>query len=332
MCDKELLVGYLYDEVDRGGAADDGVAPSRMRRVPERAEGPSRHPNPPCRVGAADSRARVPDGAGSGSGRVAGAAVVDLAGVGARRRRGSGSFGRVRNRKRRGQVRPGRPDGPHRRVARVSRPAGAGRRRRIDQAISAPTTRVSGAELQAIAIGFATSRPAGNGTRPVLTSVHVPATQPPAADVLRAVRQLIADSESRQEQELARRLSQVLRDVEGLRRVDLDRVQRALAEMQGVTDTTIIRQREIENHLLRVVTAEVAARRIAKQRCDCDERTCGHRSGNACASRGGFGAAASAGRAAAPRSDSVDGRRAVAGREARRRARSTGACSRSIRR
>jgi tellurite resistance protein len=86
----------------------------------------------------------------------------------------------------------------------------------------------------------------------VLTSAHVPATQPPSADVLRAVRQLISESESRQEQELARRLSQVLRDVEGLRRVDLDRVQRALAEMQGVTDTTIIRQQQIENHLLRV--------------------------------------------------------------------------------
>jgi tellurite resistance protein len=86
----------------------------------------------------------------------------------------------------------------------------------------------------------------------VLTSAHVPATQAPPADVLRAVRQLISESESRQEQELARRLSQVLRDVEGLRRVDLDRVQRALAEMQGVTDTTIIRQQQIENHLLRV--------------------------------------------------------------------------------
>ena len=42
------------------------------------------------------------------------------------------------------------------------------------------------------------------------------------------------------------------------------------------------------------------------------------RSGNACASRGGFGAAASTGRAAAQRSDSADGRRALEGREARR--------------
>jgi hypothetical protein len=93
---------------------------------------------------------------------------------------------------------------------------------------------------------------AAAGARPILTAAHIPSTQPSSADFLRTVRQLISDSESRQEQELARRLSQVLRDVEGTRRVDLDRVQRALAEMQGVTDTTIIRQQQIENHLLRV--------------------------------------------------------------------------------
>jgi anti-sigma factor RsiW len=88
--------------------------------------------------------------------------------------------------------------------------------------------------------------------RPVLASAHIPATQPSSADVLRTVRQLIAESEGRQEQELARRLTQMLRDVEGMRRVDLDRVQRALAQMQGVTDTMIIRQQQTENHLLRV--------------------------------------------------------------------------------
>jgi hypothetical protein len=45
----------------------------------------------------------------------------------------------------------------------------------------------------------------------------------------------------------------VLRDVEAARRMDLDRTQRALVEVQGVADTTIIRQREMENHFLRVV-------------------------------------------------------------------------------
>ena len=48
------------------------------------------------------------------------------------------------------------------------------------------------------------------------------------ADVLRQVRQLLADSENRQQRELALRIGQVLRDVEGARRVDFDRIQRAL--------------------------------------------------------------------------------------------------------
>ena len=92
---------------------------------------------------------------------------------------------------------------------------------------------------------------ASRGTHTVLASAKTSAPQGP--DLLRAVRQLISESEGRQEQELARRISQVLRDVESARRVDLDRTQRALAEVQGVADTTIIRQREMENHFLRVV-------------------------------------------------------------------------------
>ena len=87
-----------------------------------------------------------------------------------------------------------------------------------------------------------------DGNRPVLASMH---TAQPSSD-LPYVRQLIADSESRQEQVLARRITQVLRDVEAARRVDFDRTQRALAEVQGVVDTTMIRQRETEN-VLRVV-------------------------------------------------------------------------------
>ena len=92
----------------------------------------------------------------------------------------------------------------------------------------------------------------GSGSGAVPASPRGAPTQP-APEVLRAVRQLVAGSESRQEQELARRISQVLRDVEAARRVDLDRTQRALVEVQGIADTTIIRQREMENHFLRAV-------------------------------------------------------------------------------
>ncbi len=89
-------------------------------------------------------------------------------------------------------------------------------------------------------------------SRPAMAAVHASAPAPASVD-LRQVRQLVAESESRQERELALRISQVLRDVEGARRVDLDRMQRGLAEVQGVADTTILRQREMENHFLRVV-------------------------------------------------------------------------------
>jgi hypothetical protein len=90
------------------------------------------------------------------------------------------------------------------------------------------------------------------GTRPILASVHT-GNAPAGPGDLRVVRQLIADSESRQEQELARRITQVLRDVEGARRIDFDRTQRALNAVQGVVDNTMIRQMQTESHVLRAV-------------------------------------------------------------------------------
>jgi len=50
------------------------------------------------------------------------------------------------------------------------------------------------------------------GNRPVMTAVHTASVQTPT-DTLRQVRQMLADSESRQERELALRIAQVLRDV-----------------------------------------------------------------------------------------------------------------------
>jgi Putative zinc-finger len=106
-------------------------------------------------------------------------------------------------------------------------------------------------ELQAISRRIGELE-AASRTQPTLASVHA-TTQPLPPDVLRTTRQLISDSESRQQRELALRISQVLRDVEGARRVDYDRTQRALQEVQGVADTTILRQNEMANHFLRVV-------------------------------------------------------------------------------
>jgi len=252
MCDKELLVGYLYDEVD---AAERRTMESHLLACAE------------CRGELKDLRGtrtrlaewapptpelefqmvRAPEAAASRGRRwsispawgLAAAAVLVLSVASA--------IANV-------EVKYG-PDGLTVRTgalrASPAQPAPVPGAVSTEGRAAADDPRLR-AELQAIALRIRDLEAGGNGARPVLTSAHAPATQPPSADVLRVVRQLISESESRQEQELARRLSQVLRDVEGLRRVDLDRVQRALAEMQGVTDTTIIRQQQIENHLLRV--------------------------------------------------------------------------------
>jgi hypothetical protein len=132
-------------------------------------------------------------------------------------------------------------------AARTVTPAGAAPASSI-QTVSAPGDLEVRRQLADVADRLRALETAGN-THAVLTSVHTPAAAP---NDLRIVRQMIADSESRQEQVLARRITQVLRDVEGARRIDFDRTQRALAEVQGVVDTTMIRQRETEN-VLRVV-------------------------------------------------------------------------------
>jgi anti-sigma factor RsiW len=67
--------------------------------------------------------------------------------------------------------------------------------------------------------------------------------------VLRQVRQIVADSEARQERELALRITQLLRDFEATRRTDLQRIQQNFAQVQGLTDTTILRQRAIQDQL-----------------------------------------------------------------------------------
>ena len=55
------------------------------------------------------------------------------------------------------------------------------------------------------------------------------------AELLRVVRRLIEDSEARQEGELARRILQVNRDVEVARRTDLDRLGRGMDEIRSTS-------------------------------------------------------------------------------------------------
>lgn len=72
------------------------------------------------------------------------------------------------------------------------------------------------------------------------------------ADMVKLVRQLIAQSEDRQQGELARRILQVNRDVEVARRTDLDRLGVGLEQVRRTTVDTYQRQKALEDHFMRV--------------------------------------------------------------------------------
>jgi hypothetical protein len=72
------------------------------------------------------------------------------------------------------------------------------------------------------------------------------------AEMLREVRKIIAESEGRQQRELALRVTQVVRDVDAARAGDLARVERGLRQIQGLTDAELIQHRYELDHLRRV--------------------------------------------------------------------------------
>jgi hypothetical protein len=90
------------------------------------------------------------------------------------------------------------------------------------------------------------ARPASPAPAAVSTSV-------PQSDLLRQVRLLIAESEKRQQGELAVLIGQVHRDVDAARRADFARLQQGLAQVQGLNDAQVLWQRQVEDRLLRVV-------------------------------------------------------------------------------
>ncbi len=73
------------------------------------------------------------------------------------------------------------------------------------------------------------------------------------ADMLRTVRRLISESEQQQQTTLARRILQLNSDVETGRRADFERLRQSIAQVQGATDATLFRQREFENQIMRAV-------------------------------------------------------------------------------
>jgi Putative zinc-finger len=70
-------------------------------------------------------------------------------------------------------------------------------------------------------------------------------------ELLRRVRFLIGESERRQQRELALRVGEVLRDVNGQRQADLMQIERSLGVIQSSTGVEIMRQRETINNIVR---------------------------------------------------------------------------------
>lgn len=83
------------------------------------------------------------------------------------------------------------------------------------------------------------------------TTAAAPQT-PSDAQLLTRVRALIDESEQRQQRELALRTTQVMRDFENQRRMDLAQIQGTFRQMEGVTGAQVREQRDVLNYLMRV--------------------------------------------------------------------------------
>ena len=73
-----------------------------------------------------------------------------------------------------------------------------------------------------------------------------------ADEMLRRVKTLIDQSESRQQRELALRLSDVVHDFDTQRQADMQRVDQNFGQLEGQTGTEVARQRELLNSLVKV--------------------------------------------------------------------------------
>jgi anti-sigma factor RsiW len=85
-----------------------------------------------------------------------------------------------------------------------------------------------------------------------LPAAVVPARTLTDADLLKRVRDLIDESERRQQRELALRVADVMRDVDSRRRADLVKIDRSLGAIQNNTGVEVMKQRELLNYLVRV--------------------------------------------------------------------------------
>jgi hypothetical protein len=76
------------------------------------------------------------------------------------------------------------------------------------------------------------------------------------AEILRRIREVVAEAESRQQTVVAQRLLQVVRDLDRQRQADLAAMQQGLGTYQGLTNAEIAQQRDMLNQLYRVAARQ----------------------------------------------------------------------------
>jgi hypothetical protein len=76
------------------------------------------------------------------------------------------------------------------------------------------------------------------------------------AEIIRRVRAILAESEGRQQRELAYRIQQVAREAESQRQADFASIRQGLGQIQGTTEIEVARHREMLDYLYRVAAQQ----------------------------------------------------------------------------
>jgi hypothetical protein len=250
MCDKELLVGYLYDELPPAersrfeahlfscAACRDEVAGLRATRAHLASWAP---PQPDfdfqiIRTGAAPSARRFRLSPAWGVAAAA-ALLLAVASAIANLEVKIGGDGLV--------VRTGWAHQPAGTVPAPDASSVSLRPTANDDALRAELRRVENRliemEKAAAAREASLDARAAAGTGPRLSD----------AQLLRQVREIVAQSETRQQRELALRIAQVMRDSDLQRRTDLALIQQGLGRLEAYTGAEVAQQREMFNRIVR---------------------------------------------------------------------------------
>lgn len=256
MCDKELLVGYLYDELPPAERSNfeahlfscaecrEEISGLRETRAYLGSWAP---PEPdlgfqivraPAGAVASARRFRIPPAWG-----VAAAAALVLAAAAAiaNLEVSVGSDGFV---VRSGWARVAAPAMPAADPASAAIPAAAASVN--DEALRAEVRRLRD-EVRQLASASATRDAA-----PQARVAGAPGSRASDADLMRQMRKLVAESEARQDREIALRFAQFIKEEDMQRRADLMRVQQALGRLEAYTGAEAAQQREMINRIVRV--------------------------------------------------------------------------------